>query len=54
MLERLDNGANGDTNIAGLPENEHRITIDEFRLALGGANEAFAFVEVRATTTRWR
>ena len=46
MLERLDDRANDDTNIAGLRENEHRTGIDEFRVALGGAHETRAFVDV--------
>ena len=45
----LDDRDNGDTNIAGLRENEHRTAIDESRMALGGANDARALIDtVRA------
>ena len=53
MLERLDEPPNGNTDIAGLREGKPRTAIDQCRVAFGSANETFAFVDVRATTTRW-
>ena len=36
----------GNTDIEAVREHEHRTVIDQFRVALGGANETLAFIDV--------
>ena len=46
MLERLHDRPMGNTDIEAVREHEHRTVIDQFRVALGGANETLAFIDV--------
>ena len=39
-------GANGNTDLARIREHDRRTAIDQFRVALGGANETLAFIGV--------
>ena len=38
--------SHGNTDIAAVREHEQRAAIDQFRVALGGANETVAFIDV--------